>query len=101
MRKSKRYLIENSIILNLSEDEYSEFVQLLEDEDSLHSGELPGIVLCKHRNGVLLTNERKAKKFCKRNSLVYFDAEGIIRAFYKNEVNEDENPVCGKISRVV
>ena len=83
-------LIENIIILNLSEDEYSEFVQLLEDVDSLHSGELQGIVLCKHRNGVLLTNERKAKNFCKRNSLVYFDAKGILRAFYKKNVLKRE-----------
>lgn len=83
-------LIENIIILNLSEDEYSEFVQLLEDEDSLHSGELQGIVLCKHRNGVLLTNERKAKNFCKRNIIVYFDAKGILRAFYKKNVLKRE-----------
>jgi len=41
-------LIENVRIMNLNEDEYSEFVRLMEDEDYLHSGELQGIVLCKH-----------------------------------------------------
>ena len=73
-------------ILNLSEKEYSEFVRLTEDEKYLHSGELQGIVLCKHRNGVLLTNDKKAKNFCKSNNITYFDAKGILRAFYKKEV---------------
>ncbi len=46
-------LIENIEILNLSGDEYSEFVRLVEDERYLHSGELQGTVLCRNRNGVL------------------------------------------------
>jgi predicted nucleic acid-binding protein len=83
-------LIENVRILNLSEDEYSEFIQFMEDEDYLHSGELQGIVLCKHRNGVLLTNDRRAKNFCKRNNIVYFDIKGILRAFYTKKVLEEE-----------
>ena len=83
-------LIKNVRILNLSEDEYSEFVRLLEDEDYLHSGELQGIVLCKHRNGVLLTNDRRAKNFCKGNNIVYFDVKGILRAFYKKKVLKRE-----------
>jgi len=83
-------LIENVSILNLSEDEYSEFVRLMEEEDYLHSGELQGIVLCKHRNGVLLTNDRRAKNFCKRDDIVYFDVKGVLRAFYKKKVLERE-----------
>ncbi|GAH89728.1 unnamed protein product, partial [marine sediment metagenome] len=83
-------LIEDIRILNLNEDEYSEFVRLMEDEDYLHSGELQGIVLCKHRNGVLLTNDRRAKNFCKRNNIVYFDVKGILRAFYKKKILEVE-----------
>ena len=83
-------LIENVSILNLSEEEYSEFVRLMEEEDYLHSGELQGIVLCKHRYGVLLTNDRRAKNFCKRDDIVYFDVKGILRAFYKKKVLERE-----------
>ena len=83
-------LIKNVRILNLSEDEYSEFVRLLENEDYLHSGELQGIVLCKHRNGVLLTNDRRAKNFCKGNNIVCFDVKGILRAFYKKKVLKRE-----------
>ena len=74
--------------MNLNEDEYAEFVRLMEDEDYLHSGELQGIVLCKHRKGVLLTNDRRAKNFCKRNNIVYFDIKGVLRAFYKKNVLE-------------
>jgi predicted nucleic acid-binding protein len=83
-------LLENIKILNLSEDEYSEFVRLMDAEEYLHSGELQGIVLCEHRNGVLLTNDRRAKNFCKRNNIVYFDVKGILRAFYKKKVLKEE-----------
>ncbi len=50
------------------------------NEDYIHSGELQGIVLCKYRNGVLLTNDRRAKNFCKTDNIVYFDVKGILRA---------------------
>ena len=53
------------------------------NEDYLHSGELQGIVLCKYRNGVLLTNDRRAKNFCKTDNIVYFDLKGILRALQK------------------
>jgi len=43
-------------------------------------------ILSKHRNGVLLTNDRRAKNFCKRNNIVYFDIKGVLRAFYKTNV---------------
>ena len=46
-------------------------------------------ILSKHRNGVLLTNDRRAKKFCKRNN-IYFDIKGVLRAFYKKNVLERE-----------
>jgi predicted nucleic acid-binding protein len=59
-------------------------------ERYLHSGELQGIVLCKNRNGVLLTNDRRAKNFCKRTDIAYFDIKGILRAFYKENVLKEE-----------
>ncbi len=79
-------LIENVDILNLSGDEYSEFVRLANAERYLHSGELQGIVLCMNRNGVLPTNDRRAKNFCKRGDIIHFDIKGILRAFYSKMV---------------
>ena len=84
-------LIDNIEILNLSGDEFSEFIRLANDERYLHSGELQGIVLCKNRNGVLLTNDRRAKNFCKRTDIAYFDIKGILRAFYKENVLKEED----------
>jgi len=84
-------LIDNIMILNLSGEEYSEFVRLVKDERYLHSGELQGVVLCRNRDGVLLTNDRRAKNFCKRDDIAYFDAKGILRSFYRKKVlNEEE-----------
>ncbi|MFP3910427.1 MAG: hypothetical protein ACLFVX_11295 [Archaeoglobaceae archaeon] len=83
-------LIENISILSLTEEEYSEFVRLIEDEKYLHSGELQGIMLCKYRNGVLLTNDKKAQEFCKRNNVIYFDIKGVLRTFYRKKILKKE-----------
>ena len=53
--------------------------------------ELQGIVLCRNRDCVLLTNDRRAKNFCKREDIAYFDAKGILRSFYRKKVlNKEE-----------
>ena len=83
-------LIDNIEILNLSGDEFSEFIRLANDERYLHSGELQGTVLCKNRNGVLLTNDRRAKNFCKRTDIAHFDIKGILRACYNENVLKEE-----------
>lgn len=58
--------------------------------DTCTAGNCKGPVLCKNRNGVLLTNERRAKNFCKRTDIAYFDIKGILRAFYKEKVLKEE-----------
>lgn len=40
---------------------------------------------------MLLTNDRRAKNFCKRADIAYFDIKGILRAFFMETVlNEEE-----------
>ena len=76
-------------VINLSEDEHKEYISLIKNEKYLHKGEIQGIIICKHRSGILLTNDKKAKNFCTKNGILYFDIKGILRAlFLKNILNE-------------
>ena len=78
-------------IISLNEEEYREYIISLKNERYLHKGELQGIIICKHRNGIFLTNDKKAKNFCKSNGILYFDIKGILRTlFLKGMLNEKE-----------
>jgi predicted nucleic acid-binding protein len=78
-------------IISLGEEECKEYVVSLKSERYLHKGELQGIIICKHRKGILLTNDKMAKNFCKNNEILYFDIKGILRIlFLKDVLNEKE-----------
>ncbi len=78
-------------IINLNEKEYKEYIVSLKNEKYLHKGELQGIIICKHRKGILLTNDKMAKNFCKNNEIVYFDLKDIFRLlFLKGVLDEKE-----------
>ena len=78
-------------VINLSEDEHKEYVSLINNEKYLHKGEVQGIIICKHRGGILLTNDKKAKNFCIKNGIIYFDIKGILRALLLRDIlNEEE-----------
>jgi len=69
-------------VINLNDEEHKEYVLYLRNEKYIHRGELMGIILCKHRNGMLLTNDKKTKNFCRQNNILYFDLKGIFRALF-------------------
>ena len=72
-------LTEVEIVL-LSEDEFKDFRNLLENEEDLHEGECQLIVLCKSREGILITNDKAVKRYCKMNNIDFLDLEDILRA---------------------
>ena len=85
------YVLDDIEVINLSEEEHHEYISLLKNEKYLHKGEVQAIIVCKHRSGVLLTNDKKAKKFCTKNGIPCFDIKGILRAFLlRNILNEIE-----------
>ncbi len=78
-------------VINLTEDEHKEYISLINNEKYLHKGEIQGIVICKHRSGILLTNDKKAKNFCTKNGILYFDIKGILRGLLlRGILNEEE-----------
>ena len=85
------YVLDDIEVINLSEEEHHEYISLLKNEKYLHKGEVQAIIVCKHRSGVLLTNDKKAKKFCTKNGIPCFDIKGILLAFLlRNILNEIE-----------
>jgi predicted nucleic acid-binding protein len=73
-------ILRNTEIILLSEDEFKDFRNLLESRKDLHEGECQLIVLCKSRNGILLTNDRFVKKFCIKSNINFLDLEDLLRA---------------------
>lgn len=85
------FVLDDIEVINLDEVEHHEYISLLKNEKYLHKGEIQAITICKHRGGVLLTNDKKAKNFCIKNSIPYFDIKGILRAFLLRKIlNEIE-----------
>ena len=85
------YVLDDIEVINLSEEEHHEYISLLKNEKYLHKGEVQAIIICKHRDGVLLTNDRKAKNFCAKNGIPCFDIKGIFRSFLLRDIlNEIE-----------
>lgn len=83
-------LTEVEIVL-LSEDEFRDFRNLLENEKDLHEGECQLLVLCKSRKGVLITNDKVVKNHCKENNTYFLDLEDVLRALkLKNILNYEE-----------
>jgi predicted nucleic acid-binding protein len=83
-------LTEVEIIL-LSEDEFGDFRNLLENEKDLHEGECKLLALCKSRKGFFITNDKVVKSHCKKNNIDYLDLEDVLRALkLKNILNFEE-----------
>lgn len=73
-------IFRNVDIVLLSENEFNSFRYLLENEKNMHEGECQLIALCKSRKGILLTNDRYVKNYCKENKIEFLDMEEILRA---------------------
>lgn len=69
-----------------------------EKADKLHSsfskGERDSIAICKERNCVFVTNEKKVVNYCKKHGIIYFDLRDILKAlhlflnFSRNDINK-------------
>ncbi len=70
----------NIEIILLSENEFNSFRNLLENEKNMHEGECQLISLCISRKGILLTNDRYVKNYCRENRIEFLDLEEILRA---------------------
>lgn len=61
---------------------------------SFSKGERDSLIICKERNGIFVTNERKVINYCKKYGIIYFDLRDVLKALYifmkfsRNEVSK-------------
>jgi len=78
-------------VIQLDQDLIKEYKQSKDKLKNVHSGELSSILLCKKLNMDFATNDKRAKRFCEENSVVWYDIVDILRlCFLKNIMDEDE-----------
>ena len=85
-------------IVLLSDEEVRDFRSLLESVNNLHEGECHLIVLCRSRNGILLTNDTPVKRYCDENNVNHLDFEEILRSLKRRKViqySELKKAYCG------
>lgn len=83
-------IFQNTEIILLSENEFKSFRNLLENEKNMHEGECQLIALCRSRNGILLTNDRYVKNYCRENGIEFLDMEEILRAMKLRKILRHE-----------
>ncbi len=70
--------------------ELSDFKNIVKNK-KIHHGEAEGIVIARNRNGVFLTNDRVAVKFCEQNDVAVLDLKDILKiAARKKIIGETE-----------
>ena len=74
---------------------------------SFSKGERDSIAICRERNGIIVTNEKKVANYCKRQGIKYFDLRDVLKALYilmnfsKNEVNKLMNEIEEKDNIII
>jgi len=58
---------------------------MLSGDASLHPGEIEPITICKHRNYLFVTDDKKAKNYCDKEGINYFDLHDILRHLFKSK----------------
>lgn len=69
-------------VIHLDPDLIKEYELKKEGLKNLHTGELTSILLCKKMGMDFATNDSKAKRFCKENSVEWLDIVDILRLCY-------------------
>jgi len=73
-------------IVHLDPELIKEYEQKREELKDLHPGELTSILLCRRENMAFVTNDSKAKKFCKKNGIEWLDIIDIFRLCYRKHL---------------
>ena len=67
-------------VIGLDQKEMAETIKI---PDSFAAGERDSIVICKSREYIFVTNERKVINYCKRAGIGYFDLRDILKAMHE------------------
>ncbi len=73
-------------ITPLTKEELGFLSRLREERRSLGLGELEGISICKHRDCILVTNDKAAKKVCDRYMIEFIDLSVILTSLFATKI---------------
>ena len=73
-------------VIHLDPDLIQEYERIKEKLSNLHSGELTSILLCKKEGMDFVTNDKKAKIFCKEMGVEWLDIVNILRLCYLKRI---------------
>ena len=73
-------------VIHLDPDLIQEYERIKEKLSNLHSGELTSILLCKKEGMDFVTNDKKAKMFCKEMGVEWLDIVNILRLCYLKRI---------------
>jgi len=77
-------------LINIRKEEKRVFEDFLQDY-RIHWGEAEGIAIAKCRNGVFMTNDSRAVRFCEENGIKVLNLKDVLRKMAADEmVNKDE-----------
>jgi len=68
----------------LTQKEIADYTKIISGERSIHQGEIESIVICKHRDYLFVTDDKKAKDYCDKGGVKYFDLQDILRHLFKS-----------------
>ena len=68
----------------LTQKEIADYTKIISGERSIHQGEIESIVICKHRDYLFVTDDKKAKDYCDKEEVKYFDLQDILRHLFKS-----------------
>lgn len=85
------YVIESGIleVAPLNKEELELLSKLREERRSLGLGELEGVSICEHREYILVTNDRAAKKVCDQYGIEFIDLRMILKSLLATAILTD------------
>jgi hypothetical protein len=78
-------------LIELDEETLKKSREIAENNRRLHLTEICGILLCRKRGNVMLTNDKAAKWFCEKHNVVWIDIVELLRfGFLRQKITGDE-----------
>lgn len=81
-------LISNHKIIILSSTQ--EEIKWSLDIPQFGKGERDSMAICKHRNGIFMTNDKKVVRFCEKSSIKCVDLPALLRFAWTHNIKEKE-----------
>lgn len=78
-------------VIELDKEVFEKSKKIAKNNEKLHLTEIYGILLCKKKGMIMVTNDKVAKQFCRNIDVAWMDIVEILRfGFVKKRIDKDE-----------